>query len=109
MYRSFLIQCALFQGETVAELMLNHSTHHECKDINTFKKELGELVNTFREDAISLNKVTFSTVCKCNNIRGHNATVAQLYVMVTRLPKVTECLKYFRCFCVVYGHVFVHK
>ena len=42
----------------MAELMLNHSTYNECKDIESFKQELGELVCSFREDAISLKRVS---------------------------------------------------
>lgn len=42
----------------MAELMLNHSSYNECKDVDTFKKELGALVNTFREEALCLNNVS---------------------------------------------------
>ena len=52
--------CSLFsvhQGAVVAELMLKHARYSECRDVSGFQAELTEIVDTFREQTISLGKV----------------------------------------------------
>ena len=46
-----------FQGDTVADLMLRHARHHECKDVEGFRRELGAIVNEARANTIKLGKV----------------------------------------------------
>ncbi|CAD5116134.1 DgyrCDS5058 [Dimorphilus gyrociliatus] len=48
------------EGEHVADLMLKHAPHHQCKNENAFRKELGTLVNQFRENSLTLTRVNVS-------------------------------------------------
>ena len=38
----------------MADLMLRHSRYNDCKDVDAFKRELGEIVMEAREATISL-------------------------------------------------------
>ena len=57
-----VMEMLLWQGEGVAELMLNHASINECRDISSFKQELGDIVTNFRQQTIKLGRVSHANV-----------------------------------------------
>ena len=45
------------QGEQVAQLLLDHSQHDECKDVAAFRRDMGNIVMEARRQTIKLGKV----------------------------------------------------
>ncbi|KAI8507659.1 putative aarF domain-containing protein kinase 2 [Branchiostoma belcheri] len=56
-FRDVFTAVVLGEGEQVAELILHHARANECKNVAQFKKEMADLVQTARENTVTLGQI----------------------------------------------------
>ncbi|KAL8222097.1 UNVERIFIED_CONTAM: hypothetical protein K2H54_074920 [Gekko kuhli] len=61
-FRAVFTAVVLGQGERVAELILHHSRANQCKDVESFKAEMAELVTKARSNTIALGKLQVASL-----------------------------------------------
>ncbi|XP_035681339.1 uncharacterized aarF domain-containing protein kinase 2-like isoform X1 [Branchiostoma floridae] len=56
-FRDVFTAVVMGEGEQVADLILHHARANECKDVAQFKKEMADLVQTARENTVTLGQI----------------------------------------------------
>ncbi|XP_066286237.1 uncharacterized aarF domain-containing protein kinase 2-like isoform X1 [Branchiostoma lanceolatum] len=56
-FRDVFTAVVLGEGEQVAELILHHARANECKDVAQFRKEMAALVQSARENTVTLGQI----------------------------------------------------